>query len=96
MSKPVPAIRSVKARALVVPLTRPVKNAFGGGLRLALGVAGGRLTGAGAPTAVWCAGLAAAPVAGAAGPDRPDAVGEDRDHNADQPERQQLQRRVTL
>jgi mandelate racemase len=29
MSKPVPAIRSVKARALVVPLTRPVKNAFG-------------------------------------------------------------------
>jgi mandelate racemase len=29
MSKSVPAIRSVKARALVVPLTRPVKNAFG-------------------------------------------------------------------
>src|SRR5438309_5785559 len=29
MSKPVPAIRSVKARALVVPLARPVKNAFG-------------------------------------------------------------------
>src|SRR6202171_3538628 len=29
MSKPIPAIRSVKARALVVPLTRPVKNAFG-------------------------------------------------------------------
>ena len=29
MSKPVPAIRSVKARALVVPLKRPVKNAFG-------------------------------------------------------------------
>jgi mandelate racemase len=29
MSKAVPAIRSVKARALVVPLTRPVKNAFG-------------------------------------------------------------------
>src|SRR5205807_1005214 len=29
MSKPVPAIRSVKARSLVVPLARPVKNAFG-------------------------------------------------------------------
>jgi L-alanine-DL-glutamate epimerase-like enolase superfamily enzyme len=29
MSKPVPAIRSVKARAVVVPLKRPVKNAFG-------------------------------------------------------------------
>src|SRR6185295_9380156 len=29
MSKPVPAIRSVRARALVVPLARPVKNAFG-------------------------------------------------------------------
>ena len=29
MSKPAPAIRSVKARALVVPLKRPVKNAFG-------------------------------------------------------------------
>jgi len=29
MSKPVPAIRSVKARGLVVPLVRPVKNAFG-------------------------------------------------------------------
>ena len=29
MSKPVPAIRSVKARGLVVPLARPVKNAFG-------------------------------------------------------------------
>src|SRR6266702_4241227 len=29
MSKSVPAIRSVKARALVVPLKRPVKNAFG-------------------------------------------------------------------
>src|SRR5258707_4423993 len=29
MSKPVPATRSVKARALVVPLRRPVKNAFG-------------------------------------------------------------------
>src|SRR5260221_2239458 len=29
MRKPVAAIRSVKARALVVPLTRPVKNAFG-------------------------------------------------------------------
>jgi mandelate racemase len=29
MSKPVPAIRGVKARALVVPLKRPVKNAFG-------------------------------------------------------------------
>ncbi|MCA6114179.1 mandelate racemase [Bradyrhizobium sp. WSM 1738] len=29
MRKPVPAIRSVKARALVVPLKRPVKNAFG-------------------------------------------------------------------
>src|SRR5258708_6237541 len=29
MSKPAPAIRSVNARALVVPLTRPVKNAFG-------------------------------------------------------------------
>jgi mandelate racemase len=29
MSKPVPAIRSVKARALVVPLKRPVKTAFG-------------------------------------------------------------------
>src|ERR1700686_5604446 len=29
MSKPVPAIRSVKARTLVVPLTRPVKTAFG-------------------------------------------------------------------
>ena len=28
MSKPAPAIRSVKARALVVPLKRPVKNAF--------------------------------------------------------------------
>src|SRR5438105_5145001 len=29
MSKTAPAIRSVKARALVVPLARPVKNAFG-------------------------------------------------------------------
>jgi mandelate racemase len=29
MSKPVPAIRSVKARGIVVPLARPVKNAFG-------------------------------------------------------------------
>lgn len=29
MTKPVPAIRSVKARAVVVPLKRPVKNAFG-------------------------------------------------------------------
>src|SRR5436190_8528506 len=29
MSRPVPAIRSVSARALVVPLARPVKNAFG-------------------------------------------------------------------
>src|ERR1700730_11454820 len=29
MSKSVPAIRNVKARALVVPLKRPVKNAFG-------------------------------------------------------------------
>ena len=29
MSKPVPAIRSVKARGVVVPLARPVKNAFG-------------------------------------------------------------------
>src|SRR6267142_6220092 len=29
MSKPVPAIRSVKARGLVVPLARPVKTAFG-------------------------------------------------------------------
>src|SRR5213592_4771925 len=29
MGKPVPAIRSVKARGLVVPLARPVKNAFG-------------------------------------------------------------------
>src|SRR6185369_8256056 len=29
MSKPVPAIRSVRARAVVVPLVRPVKNAFG-------------------------------------------------------------------
>src|SRR6267154_5482688 len=29
MSKSVPAIRSVKARALVVPLTCPVKNVFG-------------------------------------------------------------------
>ncbi|NOJ49446.1 enolase C-terminal domain-like protein [Bradyrhizobium archetypum] len=29
MSKPIPAIRSVKARGLVVPLKRPVKNAFG-------------------------------------------------------------------
>ena len=29
MSKPVPAIRSVKARGLVVPLARPLKNAFG-------------------------------------------------------------------
>ena len=28
MSKPVPAIRSVKARGLVVPIARPVKNAF--------------------------------------------------------------------
>ena len=28
MSKTVPAIRSVRARALVVPLTRPVKTAF--------------------------------------------------------------------
>ena len=28
MSKPVPAIRGVKARALVVPLKRPVKNAL--------------------------------------------------------------------
>src|SRR5512133_2546729 len=29
MSKPVPAIRSVRARGLVVPLARPLKNAFG-------------------------------------------------------------------
>jgi mandelate racemase len=29
MSKPVPAIRSVKARGVVVPLARPVKTAFG-------------------------------------------------------------------
>jgi mandelate racemase len=29
MTKPVPAIRSIRARALVVPLARPVKNAFG-------------------------------------------------------------------
>ncbi len=29
MSKSVPAIRSVNARALVVPISRPVKNAFG-------------------------------------------------------------------
>ena len=29
MSKSVPAIRSVKARGLVVPISRPVKNAFG-------------------------------------------------------------------
>jgi hypothetical protein len=29
MSKTVPAIRGVKARAVVVPLKRPVKNAFG-------------------------------------------------------------------
>ena len=29
MSKSVPAIRSVKARSIVVPLARPVKNAFG-------------------------------------------------------------------
>ena len=29
MSKPVPAIRSVKARGVVVPLKRPLKNAFG-------------------------------------------------------------------
>ena len=29
MSKTVPAIRSVKARALVAPISRPVKNAFG-------------------------------------------------------------------
>jgi mandelate racemase len=29
MRKAVPAIRSVRARALVVPLKRPVKNAFG-------------------------------------------------------------------
>ena len=29
MNKPVPAIRSVKARGLVVPLARPLKNAFG-------------------------------------------------------------------
>ena len=29
MSKSVPSIRSVKARAVVVPLARPVKNAFG-------------------------------------------------------------------
>ena len=29
MSKSTPAIRSVKARAVVVPLKRPVKNAFG-------------------------------------------------------------------
>ena len=29
MSKSVPAIRSVKARSVVVPLARPVKNAFG-------------------------------------------------------------------
>src|SRR6476659_346684 len=28
MSKPVPAIRSVKARGLVVPIARPVKTAF--------------------------------------------------------------------
>ena len=29
MSKSVPAIRSIKARAVVVPMARPVKNAFG-------------------------------------------------------------------
>ena len=29
MSKTVPAIRSVKARGVVVPLKRPLKNAFG-------------------------------------------------------------------
>jgi mandelate racemase len=29
MSKSVPAIRSVKARSVVVPLARPLKNAFG-------------------------------------------------------------------
>ena len=29
MSKSVPAIRSVTARGLVVPISRPVKNAFG-------------------------------------------------------------------
>ena len=29
MSKSVPAIRSVKARGVVVPLKRPLKNAFG-------------------------------------------------------------------
>src|SRR5690242_6540653 len=29
MRKPVPAIRSVKARGIVVPLARPLKNAFG-------------------------------------------------------------------
>src|SRR5215207_5402723 len=29
MSKPVAAIRSIKARGLVVPLARPLKNAFG-------------------------------------------------------------------
>ena len=29
MSKTVPAIRGVKARAVVVPLARPLKNAFG-------------------------------------------------------------------
>jgi hypothetical protein len=34
MSKPVPAIRTVKARGLVVPLSRPVKNARGPGLGL--------------------------------------------------------------
>ena len=29
MSKSTPAIRSVKARAVVAPISRPVKNAFG-------------------------------------------------------------------
>ena len=29
MSQTIPAIRGVKARAVVVPLKRPVKNAFG-------------------------------------------------------------------
>jgi mandelate racemase len=29
MSKTIPAIRSVKARAVVAPIARPVKNAFG-------------------------------------------------------------------
>jgi hypothetical protein len=29
MTTPTPAIRGVKARAVVTPITRPVKNAFG-------------------------------------------------------------------